>query len=132
MSRKCGFVFVFGFFVPYQMITSPFICSFLHIRMQFSLKSECVTAVAEMDPLHSACEERLFTAAQSSARTVLSITVTDLLEPCALSFLDSCGEKNKPLRRMWHFHKRINSGALPCCTAEMFEFTDVSLLYLTH
>lgn len=27
---------------------------------------------------------------------------------------------------------RSNSGALPCCTVDIFEFTDMSLLYLTH
>lgn len=42
------------------------------------------------------------------------------------------GKKKKSLRRMWHFHKRNNSGALPGCTAEMSEFTNVSLLYLKH
>lgn len=88
-----------------------------------------------MEPLHSACEECLLSAAPSSARTVLSIAVTDLLQPRALSFLDSCGDrglKKKYLRRMWHFDKRINSGALPRCTVEMFEFTNVSSLYLKH
>lgn len=38
----------------------------------------------------------------------------------------------KSLVRMWHFDKRINSGALPHCTAEVSEFTNVSLLYLKH
>lgn len=34
-------------------------------------------------------------------------------------------------RRMWCFLKRNNSGALPHCMGEMFEFTNISLLYIT-
>jgi len=66
---------------------------------------------------------------------VFSITVTGLLEPRALEHL--CGERGlkKQIfkeRRMWHFPKRSNSGALPHCTVEVFEFADVSSLYLIH
>lgn len=43
---------VWGRFSPYQMIISPFICSFLCVRMQFSLRSECMIPVAEVEALH--------------------------------------------------------------------------------
>lgn len=81
---------VWGRFSPFQMIISPFICSFLYVRMQFSLRSECIIPVAEVEALHCVWGVAALWAdpLQGQHWALLS----DLLQPRALSCLHSCEE----------------------------------------
>lgn len=120
MSRVWGFYGFFFFFSPTKWSSA--------LSFAVSCMLGCSSHWKVNALLHSACEEWLL----SAAAPLQGLYWALLLQHWAVSILVRTEVWKKSLRRMWHFDKRINSGALPHCTAEMFEFTNVSLLYLKH
>lgn len=114
-----GFCLV-GIFSPIKW-SSALSFAVMHSRMQFSVKSECIIPVPS-------CTLWEVAALKQSLCQGIPVTEHSCYWPAAataLSCLHSSGERGlikKSPRRMWHFDKRINSGALPqkCLNSLMY------------